>query len=911
MSTTAVHGKRQRSKNAGKTQQRSFDDMFGVPAMHEVFNRPAALYLLQHADEYGLFGAVPTRTWDAFKELSQREVLQHLLQNATDGQNDSHVQYAKASSDTDKTGRWYAQGRANFQRMSKKLRATLADGLYIDVDFENCGPTLLYNLCHRHGIGKNNVGTFGFKWLPQYVENRTAMLDEFQPFFTRDEAKQIVVQVVYGRPVINICNDPVYKERRHDIENITWLPEMEEEIKRIYNDLASCDEYEEILARRRHTTNRNVKIVSTVLFAIENRCLERLYCFLVEQGILQKGECVLTFDGLMLRDTPQSREWVSTELLMKKAVGYIAMHENLKSELRIKHKPLGDAYKLPQGYEQTVTECYYCIEPGDDQAAADIIVEAAGDCIKKSDGRLFARQHNSVIFSEGEAEVRRHVIQMTKDQLQIMQKHENGETTHYSRNTTKLNNCLPRIINHIRIQDCAFVRMLWQNNLRYLAFTDGVWSFRDRKLLSLDEALKKKIYFTRDTGRPFPQTALAALAALDGLDALDGPDGLDAPRVVQCGNGVGPYAPEVAAHDELMRRIIEPFLPDEPQRNFFLNVLARALAGEIADKRWYVGLGERNCGKGIMCKLLCKAFGPFVQVFGAENLLLQTRGGNQDAAKAQSWMRPHESARLLYSNEISKSNSSSKIDGEIMKRLCSNGDEIECRKNYENEVHIRLQATVIAFANDLVPVDPPDAYQTMHAFKFANEFHDADEITNPSDPMQKNWLPRDHGLDDFIQRPDVIDAFTVLIIQHYTCSIQQPPDIVKEHTQSVKGPAAESQLDRFKQLVQHSARLHDVLFFKEIRVAAEAAGMGRLSDSKIGHFVEKLYGLKPCRPSKVVNAALNGQKKQQDRGFKGLVLCDNGFDETTERARRMETVKQGARLDVVIRDRFTPDDRIG
>ena len=27
--------------------------------------------------------------------------------------------------------------------------------------------------------------------------------------------------------------------------------------------------------------------------------------------------------------------------------------------------------------------------------------------------------------------------------------------------------------------------------------------------------------------------------------------------------------------------------------------------------------------------------------------------------------------------------------------------------------------------------------------------------------------------------------------------------------------------------------------------------------------------------------------------------------------KRMETVKQGARLDVVIRDRFTPDDRIG
>ena len=895
-------GARKRGKDTPKAWQ-SFEAIFGAPSMQESFKRPAALYLLQHADKFHLSEGVAIHTMHAFVTPSPKEVIQELLKQTPNGQNSFNVTYAKAKSDTENTGRWYARGLANLQQMPKKLRATLAQGLYMDIDFENCGPTLLFNLCHWHEIGKNNVGTFGYEWLPKYVENRDNMLSEFAPFFSRDEAKKIVIAMLYGQSVSAICNDPIYKDRRHDIQNVDWLPSLEKEIAQIYKDLAACEDYEEIRIRYKYAKNRDVKIVSSILFTMENRCMELLYCFLNKKGILPTGECVLCFDGLMIPDTTQNREWVSDELL-NEAAKSIATKQCLKHELRVKLKPFSDGYELPEGYEKTVAKYYHCIESGDDQAAANIIVEAADDCIKKFNDRFFVRKKDSVIFHEGERKVRDHVIQMTKEEIVILQKNEKGGLGHYSKNTAKIYNTLPRILNDPRIQDDTLVGALWQNNLGYMAFKNGVWAFKENRLMSIEEALQKKIYFTRDTGRPFP---LAAHETIQGDNVTIGEGG----NVIIGDVAVGPDALEIAAHDELMRRIIEPFLPDEPQRKFFLNVLARALAGEIADKRWYVGLGERNCGKGIMCKLLCKAFGPFVQVFGAENLLLQTHGGNQDAAKAQSWMRPHESTRLLYSNEISKSNSSSKIDGEIMKRLCSNGDVIECRKNYENEVHIRLQATMIVFANDLVPVDPPDAYQTMYAFKFPNEFHDADEITNPSEPMQKNWLPRDHGLDDFIQRPDVIDAFTILIILHYTSSIQQPPDIVKEHTQSVKGPAAESQLDRFKQLVQHSAELHDVLFYKEIRVAAEAAGMGRLSDAKIGHFVEKLYGLKPCRPSKVVNAAVNGQKKQQDRGFKGLVLCDNGFDEMTERVRRMETVKQGARLDFATRDKFTPDNRIG
>ena len=825
-------------RQADYAAKRSFEDTFGVPHMAEKFNRTAALYLLQHADELELSEPVPTYIWDdTFHKVCPKEAIEKLLKQTPNGGDTLQVTYAKGQNDTDHSGRWYAQGQANLQRLSKKLRSTLLQGLYMDLDFENCGPTLLLNLCKWHDIDH--------QWLWEIVHNREHMLAEFHPIFTRDEAKDMVVALLYGKSVSALCID--VSDRRYHLEAIDWLPKLEQEITRIYRELAASDDYEAIRIRYKHVANRHVKIVSCVLFALENQCLERLCTFLHEKGIMTYGEGVLCFDGVMVHDTQKNRELVNDHLLQE-AAEYIKKHMGLEVPLRLKYKPLCGGYTLPEGYEETVHECFYSIEPGDDQAAAGILIKAAGERIKKSGGRLFSRAKNSGIYKEGEQSVKETIINMTASEVVIMLSLPGGHACHYSKGT-KLNGCIPRILASPCIEDDYFIGMLWQNSLGYMAFKNGVWSFEERRLLTPEEALQKQIYFTQDTGRPCPQLT---------------------PATQQTETPV--QAPVETAHDQLIKRVLEPFLPNEGQRTFFLNCLARALAGRIQDKRWFVGLGGRNCGKGILCKLLKAAFGDFVRTMQAENVLLHPQGCKQDAAKAQSWMRPHEFTRVLYSNEMSKSNASSKMDGELMKRLCSNGDVIECRKNYEDEVQIQLQSTMFMFANDLPPIDPPDAYQTMLAFKFPNEFREADEITDPSDPMQINWRAKDHNLENFIKQPAVVDAFTMLVFDHYTSNIQTPPDIVQEHTQSVKGPAAESQVERFQRLVQRGSHT-DILFYQEIRKAAEAKNMGILMYSTIDDYVYKLYGLTPSKPSKTVHGRM-----KQDRGFKGLVLFDDGFD---------------------------------
>ena len=55
----------------------------------------------------------------------------------------------------------------------------------------------------------------------------------------------------------------------------------------------------------------------------------------------------------------------------------------------------------------------------------------------------------------------------------------------------------------------------------------------------------------------------------------------------------------------------------------------------------------------------------------------------------------------------------------------------------------------------------------MLVFKLQSDFRDESEITDLSNPIQKNWRPKDHTLEAFIQQPAVIDAFVKLVLDHY------------------------------------------------------------------------------------------------------------------------------------------------
>ena len=152
----------------------------------------------------------------------------------------------------------------------------------------------------------------------------------------------------------------------------------------------------------------------------------------------------------------------------------------------------------------------------------------------------------------------------------------------YSSNTRHVYDCMKLVLASDSTEQSNFVKQLWNSNLKFIAFDDGVYSFEKQSLLSYPV---EGVFFTYKIKRRFPVGVDASIIA------------------------------------ELMERVIKPILPDEEQRSYFLHCLARALAGEIYDKKWYICVGERNTGKGVLCELVSSAFEDFVQTINSENLV--------------------------------------------------------------------------------------------------------------------------------------------------------------------------------------------------------------------------------------------------------------------------------------------------
>ncbi|KAJ1475838.1 hypothetical protein T484DRAFT_1750891, partial [Baffinella frigidus] len=523
------------SKKRGKDQHHtSFQDTFDTKHFTETFDRKAALYLQSQDDPFFAQGGDSdhyVRKGDkddsVYERVSEQDFLRSLLAKSKNGAS-FPVTYEKAFKDVAGDQRWFAKGDS-MQSCKSKLRATLCKGLYKDLDIENCGPTILQQLCNKHKIECEK--------LSRYVQHREDVLSELAPSLDRGEAKTLMIRLLNG--------GSIQEHERDEVEGVHWLQEFIDEIHKIRRKIAK--KYPEIKERfPANTPNLDSKVVSAVLLSHENKAIEHFHHFFKTKGIIKNGECFLTFDGIAVRDNKSNREHLKEDFLFKASL-HVNEHTGLLLKIRIKE--FEEGYVLPADYE-SLPDNFFVIEAGHDQSAADILVKAAGDRLVKSGGRYFYN-HKGVIYSEGENEAKDGLMNLTKN-LSIVSDVGFGRTAHYSNDTARIKCATPRVLCDQSIKDDSFVEKLWDGNRGFLAYTNGIYSFKDRRLLTFEEAREKGIRFTLDTKRAYT----ADVAQKD--------------------------------RDDLVRRVIEGFLPNEDQRKSFLNHLSRALAGHIEDKRWFV-----------------------------------------------------------------------------------------------------------------------------------------------------------------------------------------------------------------------------------------------------------------------------------------------------------------------------------
>eukprot|EP00282_Hemiselmis_andersenii_P035151 CAMPEP_0169443752 /NCGR_PEP_ID=MMETSP1042-20121227/9536_1 /TAXON_ID=464988 /ORGANISM="Hemiselmis andersenii, Strain CCMP1180" /LENGTH=825 /DNA_ID=CAMNT_0009555027 /DNA_START=496 /DNA_END=2973 /DNA_ORIENTATION=- len=806
--------------------QADFAAAFGMDFMTELFDRNAALYLADHLEKYIL---------DAGKRENALEKINALLEKSQGGSS-IRVAYVKAAK-ADEKGRWFANNPGAMQGMNRRVRQTICDGLWIDLDFVNCHPVLLSQIC-------KNLLRIDCPFLDKYINNRDEMLQEMVSagVQSRSEAKMLILKVLNGGSVSDI--------------DTPWWEDLCKEFATIACQVASHTDHKTFLdncQQEKGPYNLHARTMSAVLCSVENNCLEQLYSVLKDHNCIPGGQCSLIFDGLMIPGSPDIRERVLSDGFLNDASKRI--HQVTGYNVTITIKEFDEPFELPDGYAKTLTDIFV-IDHGEDLQASDEFVRRYKHRLIKCKGRIFW-QDGTGIFTDDPKRVKDGVLAAVS-RMEIYAK-ANEKLLPYSQNVRRAEDCTRLILADPSLEQPDFLDKLFSGSIHYLAFEDGIYSFETGELLPYPVP---GVYFMHKINRPFPTN-------------VD-------PDMTQ----------------QVMDKVLVPAFPDKEHLQYFLHRLARALAGDIQDKRWHICIGERNCSKGVLCDLLLRCFGDFVQTINSENFLIKSNTLSCDAAKSQSWTSSLEFKRLAISNEIQLQGGRARVDGNLIKRMASGGDQLEVRTNYVDETRKRLQCTMFMYCNDFPRVEPPDAYQSLDVFDFYSSFHPQDEIDARGDSCPKHWKPADPNIKTvWATDPLVLDAFTITLLEAWNVNHFPAPDSVSQHTKQFMEAASESEIDRFAQVVKYDpSTVNTTVFTEEIKIALERAGFGGVSSYKVGSFVNKLYGDKATPPQ-------HGQHRIQGKrayGFTHLRLANVlAFDGAEERRivniARNETIRQQVR----------------
>jgi hypothetical protein len=189
--------------------------------------------------------------------------------------------------------------------------------------------------------------------------------------------------------------------------------------------------------------------------------------------------------------------------------------------------------------------------------------------------------------------------------------------------------------------------------------------------------------------------------------------------------------------------------------------LSRGIAGHIEDKHWGKYIGNRNCGKGVFEVLLRNALGNYYASADAGNFLVnsnrQLKG--EQVEKQMAFALDFMFARICCSQEMPPptKNNTIKMNGELFKKLCSGGDRLKAKRNYDIYITEFInQARLIIMCNDCPPLTNDDALETCFEFDNVVQFISQDDFDN-----MKNKYARQ------VERGDMTENVMELLLEKY------------------------------------------------------------------------------------------------------------------------------------------------
>tara|TARA_R110000868_G_scaffold2165_7_gene16476 strand:+ start:2476 stop:4920 length:2445 start_codon:yes stop_codon:yes gene_type:complete len=578
---------------------------------------------------------------------------------------------------------------------------------------------------------------------------------------TRDQCKVLIMRLFYNGTISAWCKDNKVEET---ILKGTAVHALDRELKRNCKKILQTNELlkyrlEAIKKKGNDYHNLDGTAMAYYLQTMECKCLLVMYNYLIKKGRIVGA---LIHDGLHLEKSRDTEDEDFQELISE-----------IKTELKNK---TGFDIDLKIKDFQHIEELdnIICIES--DKEGADYISDKLKNDYIISHERIFMRVNN--VWTTNEKVIRKELIKAVGNMNIFFGKGEEWIPAPYSTMATHCNHMLQYVL---PTEDEDFIDKLWSSNLQKLCFKNGYYDFKKGKLVDYDLDTLTTIKINRDFKAAEPDFI-----------------------------------------EEVYSKILNPiFNNDKELRDCWLNYIARGVAGHIEDKNWGVGIGERDCGKGVLVGLLENCFGDYCRATNSENFLYKNNG--TDSAKALSWLVPFEFKRLLLTNEITRdSQGKYKINGNVLKKLSSGGDKIEARVNHKDEINFKIQARVCMFCNDLPPIEPADTKETSYMFRYPSKFLNKgdkrlgkplmrpkiivknDEIEYILDKdgekiMENvcNFYPKDDAIKEWAKSDKVLDAFIEILFTHYG-ERTDVPESMKEEMEDFK--EEENEEDKFLSL---------------------------------------------------------------------------------------------------------------
>lgn len=634
-------------------------------------------------------------------------------------------------------GRFYVnvgKRQVGYQTLLREFRHTLAYGDYDDVDIVNCQPTILAQYCKKNNIVHDE--------LKDYVKNRDEIMISLSNKYdmTRTELKSTFIQIIMGG---HIHNKLINNKRLNRFYN---------EIQIIQKSISELNSkmYDYAKNRKNKTYNINGTVTAYLLQDIENKLVQSCDKFLTKNGY----NCdVLIFDGVMVRINPDKP-------LTEKILDALSDYVKNETEYRVKFliKTMDEGFKIKKKHLENIKLPYDdVVIINNDKEGSDHILKVINDTQKliKSNHRYFWKIQGNIYkedLSNNHKDTINKLVAMIGDS-NICKKHLRPDGTFdlipYSKNATGAKAILTFVLSTLE-DDETFIDRLWNSTIGKICFNNGYYTFKNKVFTKWDESdhsVITTIFIKKD---------------------YDSTSNLTKEKKI------------------IYDKILDPIISDPIQQKHFLRWISQAIAGMYNVKTWAVGLGNRNCGKGVLTYLLMQSFEKYVREFNSEEMIC-TRIGNGDMAKKLGWLIPFEFSRLNISNELKTDDGKikTKLDGNIIKSISSGGDTKTARQNFKDEIQFKIQGKMLLMMNEMIPVDPIDALETITTFKFTSQFkpelsEEDIEVNNVKDSNYKYYIADQDIKEKIVNNQAYQMAFIHLILEHYQPDTINLPDEMKE-----------------------------------------------------------------------------------------------------------------------------------